>query len=220
MKAGPLAAKLRVYGESLKRVHAVNAAIGMAALAALLTQLPRKKVTEVASFLTSVDGGNLVSDEPSVAQLVAALGVLRNLVSAFEVKKQAEMLHALAELETALSGFEPYSIESYMKELSSRVASVSCRRRRGPADVNETLVSDYLKRLEKALPDAGGFPLLFAELSGDDRVQQAEAVALASRFLSPTSATTTRAKALAKILERHTILMRSRASRKAGKSAA
>jgi hypothetical protein len=123
-------------------------------------------------------------------------------------------------LETALSGFETYSIESYMKELSSRVASVSRRRRRGPADVNETLVSDYLRRLEKALPDAGSFPLLFAELSADDRVQQAEAVALASRFLSPTSATTTRAKALAKIMERHTILMRSRGSRKAGKSAA
>jgi hypothetical protein len=86
--------------------------------------------------------------------------------------------------------------------------------------VNEVLVSDYLKRLEEALPDASRFQLLFDELLADDRVHQAEAVALASRFLSPTSAATSRAKALAKVMERHAILMRSRDSRKAGKSAA
>jgi hypothetical protein len=220
MKAERLAERLSVYGDSLERLDAADAAVGVAALAALLFRQRQKKVTDVAALLRSAVRENLVVAKPSVAELRAALGVLRTLVSAFEVRKQSEVLDSLTELEAALGGFELYSIESYMKELSSRVASASRRRRRGPADVNENLVSDYLKRLEKALSDANGFRLLFVELSADDRVQQPEAVALASRFLSPTSATTTRAKALAKVMERHTILMKSRAGTRAGKSAA
>lgn len=220
MKAGRLAEKLSVYGDSLDRLEAANAAVGVAALAALLLRLRQKKVAEVVALLRSAVREELVAGKPSVGELVTALGVLQNLVLALEVKKQVELVDSLSELETALGGLEHYSIESYMKELSTRVASASRRRRRGPADVNEALVSDYLRRLEMALPDASNFQLLFAELSADDRVQQAEAVALASRFLSPTSATTSRAKALAKIMERHVILMKSRASRKAGKSAA
>jgi len=220
MKAGRLAAKLSAFGESLDRVDAANAAVGVAALAALLLRLRQKKVAEVAALLQSTAGEELVAGKPSVGELLTALGVLRDLVSAFEARKPAELLSALTELETALSGFDLYSIESYMKGVSSRVAPVSRRRGRGPADVNESVISDYLKRLENALPDASSFAVLFAELSADDRVQQAEAVALASRFLSPTSATTSRAKALDKVMERHRSLMRSRTSRKAGKSAA
>jgi hypothetical protein len=219
MKAARVADKLRAYGESLKRLDTADAAAGLAALADLLSRLRNKNIPEIAALVRSVVTAELVAGKPSVGDLRTALDALRGLVLALEVRKQAELLGALSELETALSGLEPYSIESYMKELS-RVASASRRRKRGPADVNEALVSDYLKRLEKALPDAGSFPSLFAELSADDRVQQPEAVVLASRFLSPTAATTTRAKALAKIMERHTILMRSRGSRKAGKSAA
>jgi hypothetical protein len=220
MRAGRLADRLSVYGSGLERLDAANAAVGVAALVALLLRSRHKNVTDVAALLRSAVREELAVGKPSVGELLTALGVLRDLVSAFEVRKQAELLDSLSELETALGGFEPYSIESYMKELSRRVASVSRRTKRGPADVNEALVSDYLKRLEEALPDAGSFQLLFDELLADDRIQQAEAVALASRFLSPTSATTSRAKALAKIMERHSTLMRSRADRKAGKSAA
>jgi hypothetical protein len=219
MKAARVADKLSVYAESLKRLDAANAAAGVAALADLLSRLRNKNIAEVAALVRSAVREELAAGKPSVGDLLTALGAFRSLALALEVRKQAELLGALSELETALSGLEPYSIESCMRELS-RVASASRRRKRGPADVNEALVSDYLKRLEKALPDAGSFPSLFDELSADDRVQQAEAVALASRFLSPTSATTTRTKALAKVMERHTILMRSRGSRKAGKSAA
>jgi hypothetical protein len=138
-----------------------------------------------------------------------------------EIKKQDALVEALGQLRFALANFESFSVESYMNEVSFRVASVSRpRRRKGPENVNETLINDYLGRLEKALPDADAFPSLFAELLADERVQQAEAVAIASRFLSPTSASTSRAKALAKVMERHAALMRSRTNRRAGKSAA
>jgi hypothetical protein len=219
MKAGDLVPKLRAYGKGLERVGALNSAIGVTALSDLLSKLKAKRVTDVAAVLRATDKEDLVIGKPSMADIVSALSVLEDLAPALEIKKQGDLVEALAQLRFALLRFEPYSVESYMKAVSSRVVSVS-RRKRGPEDVNETLVANYLGRLEKALPDADCFSSLYAELLSDDRVQQAEAVALASRFLSPTSASTSRARALAKVLERHTTLMRSRASRRAGKSAA
>ena len=219
MKPGELAAKLGVYGKGLERVGAANAAIGVVELSVLLLRLKSKRLTDVVALLRATDREDLVVGRPSIAEIVAALSVIEDLAEELEAKKQHGLVEALAKLRSGLVGFEPYSVESYMKEVSSRVVSVS-RRKRGPEDVNETLVANYLGRLEKALPDADCFSSLYAELLSDDRVQQAEAVALASRFLSPTSASTSRARALAKVLERHTTLMRSRASRRAGKSAA
>jgi hypothetical protein len=220
MKAGELATKLRTYGIGLNRIGAIDAAVGVAELSGFLSKLRAKSITDVAVFLRAANKMGLATGKPSVAEVAIALSVLEELVPALEIRKQDDLVEALRQLRFALSSFEPFSVESYMKELSSRVASVSRRRGRGPEDVNEALVSDYLRRLEKALPDADCFASLFAELTADERVQQAEAVALASRFLSPTSASTSRTKALAKVLERHTTLMRSRAGRRAGKSAA
>ncbi len=88
--------------------------------------------------------------------------------------------------------------------------------------MNEEIVASYLAKLEAALGDDRVFLPVFEALKADDRVKQSEAVALASRFVAPTTASTARAKALERILKRHSALATFRLKQRAmaGRSAA
>jgi hypothetical protein len=74
------------------------------------------------------------------------------------------------------------------------------------------LVDEYLDRLEKVLGDEQQFPLVYKSLTADKRVAQPEAVELASRFLAPIAKSTSRPKALRRVLYRHEKLLESRAA--------
>ena len=85
----------------------------------------------------------------------------------------------------------------------------------------------YLARLETrvdyltALGDDAQFEPLIAELQSNERVRQLEATAIASQFSGPTPKSTTRPKAIGRIQERHTKLMKfKRQTSTAGRSAA
>jgi hypothetical protein len=73
-------------------------------------------------------------------------------------------------------------------------------------------VETYLAELEKALGDEKKFRPLYEALLGDKRVGQAEAVELSSRFLGPIAKSTSRPKALRRVLYRHEKLLESRAA--------
>ena len=87
---------------------------------------------------------------------------------------------------------------------------------------NEALVSDYLAKLEKALGDDRAFAPIFEHLKADPKVQQAEAVALASRFVAKTADSTARSKALDRVYKRHASLASFKLKQRAmaGRSAA
>ena len=88
--------------------------------------------------------------------------------------------------------------------------------------INDAIVASYLTRLEAALGDDQSFLPVFEALYSDSRVGQAEAVALASAFVSKTAGGTPRGKALDRILKRHTSLTSFRLKQRAmaGRSAA
>ena len=70
-----------------------------------------------------------------------------------------------------------------MAKRKSSVASASqANPKRRAAVINETIVSTYLSRLEAALGDDRAFLPIYEALKADPDVQQAEAVALASKF--------------------------------------
>lgn len=69
--------------------------------------------------------------------------------------------------------------------------------------MNEAIVANYLAKLEASLGDDDKFTRVFQAMKGDPEVRQVEAVGLASRFVSPMAASTTKAKALERILRRH-----------------
>jgi len=226
MKLVDLRSILNVYAKGLARVGAVDSAAALRHFNDLCLVLKSKKAAELAALMRTFSDRSLAvaNSGPTVRDLVSAFAALAALAPALSTKKKEEDLTSdLANLCAALIGFEQIGAESYTKALLSHVVSVSRRANKGgPATVNEPLVIDYSEKLERALPDAAAFLKLFSELTADERVQQAEAVALATRFMGPTSARTSRPKALAKIKERHSSLMRARASARAqaGKSAA
>jgi hypothetical protein len=88
--------------------------------------------------------------------------------------------------------------------------------------INETIVSTYLSKLEAALGDDRAFLPVFEALKSDPEVHQAEAVALASRFVAKTPESTARSKALDRVLKRHASLASFKLKQRAmsGRSAA
>jgi hypothetical protein len=80
-----------------------------------------------------------------------------------------------------------------------------------PVDPNK-LVEYYLERLQDTLGDDEAFRALYRELSDDARITRTQAIEIASRFFAPVPPSTTRPKALQKILYRHEKLMDSRAA--------
>lgn len=101
-------------------------------------------------------------------------------------------------------------------------ASHKKAKRRSPAVFNEAVVADYLAKLEAALGDDRAFVPVFEHLKADPLVQQAEAVALASRFVAKTAESTARSKALERVFKRHASLASFRLKQRAmaGRSAA
>jgi hypothetical protein len=69
--------------------------------------------------------------------------------------------------------------------------------------MNEAVVAHYLATLEASLGDDDAFMRTFDAMKRDPEMRQAEAVGLASRFVSPMAAGTSKAKALERILRRH-----------------
>jgi hypothetical protein len=111
-----------------------------------------------------------------------------------------------------------------MAKSKKAVASASRKKQktRGKAVSNEAIVKRYLAKLEAALGDDNAFLPLFEELKLDGAVRQSEAVALASLFVTKTPESTSRAKALERVLKRHNSLATFKLKQRAmaGRSAA
>ena len=73
--------------------------------------------------------------------------------------------------------------------------------------MDHKLVAIYLGNLEQTLEDANRFPELYRNIVADKRIGQPEAVELASRFLDPIAKSTSRPKALRRLLYRHEKMM-------------
>lgn len=105
--------------------------------------------------------------------------------------------------------------------MGKKVASASRKRKPKKAQrpMNEDQIAEYVSRLEKALGDDDKFLPIIDELSN---VAVAELVAIASRFVAPMPASSTRQKAVDRILKRHQNLMSFKRKQKAvgGRSAA
>jgi hypothetical protein len=220
MTLAELCGVLEIYATTLNQCGAESRATALTLLSGAAANLDVKNVKKLAEHVTALDRSRVVTGDPSVGELVDTLEELEALARALSAK--ASFLSNLADLRNAFAGLERVSIESCMENVSSLVASASPRRRKGGAVVNENLVSNYLERLEKALPDPEAFASLFVALNEDNNIGQGEAIAIASRFMAPTPSRTSRRKALDKVMERHTKLMKARESARAqaGKSAA
>ena len=104
----------------------------------------------------------------------------------------------------------------------SVVSASKSQRKRARAKMNMTLIEYYLSSLEEALGDNKAFMAIYDRLKANKDATQAEVLAIASQFMSPMPSSTSRSKALEKILARHTNLMSVKLRQRAvgGRSAA
>lgn len=146
--------------------------------------------------------GSLVSPMVKLVALLNDAGAKKSVVSDLEllvdvVQRRREM---------SLSSFE---------SLCQR-AVASASRGKGkpgapPVDTRQ-LIESYLQRLEASLGNDAVFRSLNRELAADKHVGRTEAVEIASRFMETLAPSTSRPKALQKILYRHEKLLESRAA--------
>lgn len=111
--------------------------------------------------------------------------------------------------------------------MARRSVESASKKSKGPTKkarktMDATKVADYATRLELSLGDEDDFMTVFGEMQRDQCVSQLEAVAIGSKFVAPMPASTSRAKALERILKRHKNLMSFKMKKRAvgGRSAA
>ena len=176
------------------------------------SELDRIARALVESKVKNIDVISLALPRKSLVQRAAAdvnLGSLVPVLSAFYAvlldagakKKNIDDVKALLDL---FGEYRNLSVDEFCQAL--------CAKTIGKPAVDHQLVDTYLVRLEKVLGDEQKFPLLYEALTADRRIAQPEAVELASRFLAPVAKSTSRPKALRRVLYRHEKLIKSRAA--------
>lgn len=201
----------------LDKQAAVLRAAGAATMCDLVDRLAiaigRGEKQVAAKFLAAVEKAGLSSASAEAPFLGTAVDMLKGLVKLLSeagVKKTV-----VADVELVLDLARRHS-EVSVNEFESAVERVVASASRGksksgaaPVDTKE-LIESYLQKLEAALGNEGMFRIVYRELSADKRADREAVIEIASRFFETTPASTSRPKALQKILHRHEKLMESR----------
>ncbi len=161
-----------------------------------------KKIDVIAEALRQSNQNHQVSSGVKLGSLLPVFSVFYEVfIAAGARKKSVTDLKALLDL---FGEYQQLSIDEFCLALTPITI--------GARAVDHQLVDTYLDRLEKVLGDEQQFPLVYKSLTADKRVAQPEAVELASRFLAPIAKSTSRPKALRRVLYRHEKLLESRAA--------
>ncbi len=212
MQASQLKTLIEKYRAALAISGETETTIGLKVLANALGQGGAKAT---AKFLGTIekagfcgapfDGARLGELAPNVESFVALL------------KEAGAKKSAVTDLELVLDLLRRHSGVSLteFESIASRTVASASRRSADPGGApvdTKKLVETYLQRLEAALGNDLPFRALLRELSADRNITKTEAIEIASRFFEPMARSTTRPKALRKILDRHEKLLDSRAA--------
>jgi hypothetical protein len=211
LKVSELRSLLDSFADVLDANQADRATVrGLRDLCAMFTGSEDKPL---ATFLRAIKTTAPNSDARGlkIASVVPVLTTLRTFVNAFAKKDLNDGLDSFLDIlrihsDSLISVFVAMAIAVSKPAVSP--SKPKSKSKKVATSMDDRLVSDYLKRLEAALGDDAKFESLLTELSGDSRVQQAEAVAIASQFYKQTAKDTSRLKALERIRERQDRLMK------------
>jgi hypothetical protein len=221
VKVAIAASTLARFADALEVSGSSAAAPRLRAFARALDPVATSTVDKFASLCSTLKFPKGSPDSIRLSELVpiteALLQLLRGIV-------EPKLLSDLEQLLAVVVERGNVSIDGLASVLRDQVVSASKGQpKKGATPVNQSLVDDYLKRLDAALGDDPAFMALFRELEADKRITKSEAVELATRFLGPTPLSTSRPKALQRVLHRHQKLVdfkRSSQSIGGGRSAA
>lgn len=177
------------------------------------TAIGRGDQQGVAKFLAAAEKAGISTGGVDAPTLGTAEITMKGLVELFVEVGVKKTVVADVELVLDLTRrHSEVSVNAFESAVERVVASASRGKSKSgaaPVDTKE-LIGNYLEKLEAALGNDGLFRIVYRELSADKRADREAVVEIASRFYEPTAASTTRPKALQKILHRHEKLLESR----------
>jgi hypothetical protein len=212
MQAKQLKGLIDRYETALGGAAMTEAATWMRTIADALGTGGTRTTANVLSTIEKAGFEPEATTGPTLGNVVPVVNSLLLLLKEAGAKKAA-----VADLELLLDVARRHSEVSLTRFLSSAQRSVASASRGkakpgAPAVDTKQLIESYLQRLEAALGKDAAFRAIHRELTTDKHVTRVEAVEIASRFLEPLAPSTTRPKALQRILYRHEKLLDSRAA--------
>lgn len=220
MKVATAANALIRFADALE---SFDASADLTSLRAFISALEPANTLSIGGFAKSISGlrFNVSHDLPRLGELSFLLEAHLQLL---EEVARPDILAGLKLFLAIVREHGDISIVGFALAIRKHLVPASKgQSRKGAAQMDRSLVDDYLRRLEAALGDDSTFRALFRELDADKRVTKIEAIELATRFLGPTPLSTSRPKALQRVLHRHQKLVdfkRSSESIRRGRSAA
>jgi hypothetical protein len=189
-------------GKALASLHCQELSVGIERVAKALAASKLKKAGAIREALARASHGDSEPIGLRLESILPALTAFHEVLLIAGAKKRVlEELKALLDL---FGENRQLSIDEFCKALSPTKI--------GERAVDHQLVDTYLGRLEEVLGDEQKFEAVYEALTADRRIAQPEAVELASRFLAPMAKSTSRPKALRRVLYRHEKLLESRAA--------
>jgi hypothetical protein len=194
------------FAAALEANKADRAAVGgLRDLCAMFAGCDKKTVADFLKIASRASIPTGAQTRPLRSSVIPALASLRAFGNEFVKKDLNKSLDSLLSL---LQANGDRSIAAVVAAVKEEVASASQPiGEKGAEAMNDSLIDDYVKRLEAALGDERRFRSLLEELLADERVAQPEAVTIASRFYGRVPKGTSRAKAFERIKERQEKLM-------------
>ena len=213
LKVAELRSILDGFANALEVNKADMAAVrGLRDLCAMFSGSEAKTVAAFLKAIEPVAASTGTPGSPRIASIEPVLSSLRVLMNEVAKKDLNKSLDSL--LDTLRKNADvpiPVFVANVVSAPAPKAKGESKGKRKskkGAVPVDDHLVDDYVKRLEAALGDDAKFGPLLQELQADERVAQAEAVAIASRFYGRTAKSTSRPKALERVRERQVKLMK------------
>jgi len=212
MQANQLKVLLEKYSSALIDAGATDVASRLRVVANSLGHGGTLATAKLLSATEKLGFQGAAHKEPSLGHLVSILAHLIHLLREAGAKPASvgdlELLLDLARRHSEVS------LENFESSVKRSVASASGKKPKPGATTVDSgqLIESYLQRLEGALGNDALFRVVFSELSDDKNISKHEAVEIASRFFEPMARSSSRPKALQKILYRHEKLLKSRAA--------
>ena len=174
VKVGEVRSLLERFDDTLEANSVDQAAIG--ALRNLCGMFTGSEEKTLASFLTAAGCAPLPAATGGGALIGSVVPMLESLLTLLSGVAKKDLLKSLDSLLDILRAKADASITVFVAAVQEHVASASQPKRkrgRGADPMDETLIDDYVRRLEAALGNDSRFKLLFEELRADQRITQA-----------------------------------------------
>jgi hypothetical protein len=193
---------IAAIGKALARLGRVEVSSEVETVARTLAKSKVKNFEAIRKAMARRNRAAHAANGATLGSLLPALCAFYDVLLVAGAKKKS-----LSDLKALLDLFAEYAQLS-----TDEFCEALCPTTTGEPAVDQRLVDTYLQKLETALGDEQKFPLIYKALTADKRITQPEVVELASRFLAPIAKSTSRPKALRRVLYRHEKLLESRAA--------